>query len=113
MSIVRNGYGTYAGQARVSRPDENANKFADGFWAWIADLFPISFALDFKVAAEEIATASISPISVPKGRIVTLSGIEADGILVDEIDGCMGHHLIFLRDAVALKMCRARVFFFI
>ena len=65
MSIVRIGYGTYAGQARVARPDENPNKFTDGFWAWIADLSQISFALDFEVAAEVIANSKRFPNFCP------------------------------------------------
>ena len=102
-SIVRIGYGAYAGAASVVRPDESPSEFTAGRWTRIAGLAPISFPMSFVVTAAEIATANEPPVYIAKGTIITLTGFDSDDDLKVVIDGRVGRHAIFLRDAVALQ----------
>ena len=101
VSVVRIGYGDYAGQARVLRPVESTNEFAARRWTRIADLAPISFPMEFVIVAAEIATASDPPILIVKGATVSLTGFDKDGDLKVLISGRW--HAIFLEDAIALE----------
>jgi len=102
-SIVRIGYGAYAGEARVVRPDESPSEFTAGRWTRIAGLLPISLPMKFVVTPAEVATANDPPVYIAKGTIITLTGFDNDGDLKVLIDGHAGRHAIFMHDAVALQ----------
>ena len=76
--VITVGYGTYEGQVRIARIDDNFHEWSTGFWTPASSLWVLEVG-DSLTATAPIIEASEARLVIPLGIKCTYKGRDSDG----------------------------------